>query len=287
MFGYLKEKLSLGIAKIKDVIGLSSENEVDTDNIKDILLSQNFSIQFINKFIEKIKKNIQEKNKNWQEIFINELLLIFDTEEINLSSIDVVVLIGINGSGKTTTAIKLGRLYKKKDSTLLVPADTFRAAAKNQLEELAKEFHVDCFLHNENTPTTVVFKSSEYAKINNYKKIIIDTAGRIHQNDALLRELKKTVQITEKVYFNKNIKIFLVLDGLQGKTLFDQAKNFQKNCHIDGLIITKLDANLKPGIICSIVDELHIPIVYIGIGQKETDLVPFDKNEFINLFIQN
>lgn len=282
MFSYLKEKFALGVNKIKEVIGLSTK--INTDDIEKILLSQNFSIQFIKKFIEKIKKNNFDEEVSWKKIFTEELELIFDSSAPNIELTDVIMLIGINGSGKTTSAIKLSRIYTKKYKTLLVPADTFRAAAKDQLIELAKEFHVDYFNHNESTPSTVIFKAAETAKTNQYEKIIIDTAGRIHQNDSLLRELKKSVQITEKIFQDKNIKILLVLDGLQGKTLLEQAKIFLKTTKIDGLIITKLDANLKLGIICSIVEELRLPVWFISMGQKETELIPFNKTEFIHLF---
>jgi fused signal recognition particle receptor len=282
MFSYLKEKFASGINKIKEVIGFG--NEINTEEIEKVLLNQNFSTHFIKKFTEKIKKSNFENNTSWQEMFTEELQSIFNFPPQNQESADVIILIGINGSGKTTSAIKLSKIHKKNNKTLLVPADTFRAAAKDQLAELAKEFGVDCFDHDELNTSTVIFKAAEFAKIHEYKKIIIDTAGRIHQNDSLLRELKKNMQTAEKVFPEKTIKRLLVLDGLQGKTLFEQAKMFLETTKIEGLIITKLDANIKPGIICSIVEELQLPIWYLSMGQKDTELIPFEKKDFIALF---
>jgi fused signal recognition particle receptor len=153
------------------------------------------------------------------------------------------------------------------------------------LHALAKEYEVDFFTHTLNNPTSVIYESAQYAKNNNYEKIIIDTAGRIHQNSALLKELQKSITTAEKQFQQKTIAKYLVLDGLQGKTLFLQVKEFLSATSIDGIILTKLDGLVKPGIICSIVNEFKIPIVYCSFGQKETDLIPFNSKNFIESLI--
>ena len=133
----------------------------------------------------------------------------------------------------------------------------------------------------------VIFKAAEYFKNNQYEKIIIDTAGRIHQNEGLLRELVKSVATAKKQFIDQKLVTYLVLDGLQGKNLFEQAKLFSNAISIDGIILTKLDAGFKPGVIFSIVDYLKIPIVYLGVGQKETDLIKFNAQEFVNSFFKD
>ncbi len=282
MFDFLKKAISSTYEKLKETFS-SDNRELDLLAIEETLLQQNFTPSLIKTLIKKIEE--KRSQSSWQEICKNELFLLFESAKKEIENPEVIILLGINGSGKTTSAVKLGRKEKKNSRTLLVPADTFRAAAQEQLHALAKEYKVDFFTHTLNNPTSVIYESAQYAKNNNYEKIIIDTAGRIHQNSALLKELQKSITTAEKQFQQKTIAKYLVLDGLQGKTLFLQVKEFLSATSIDGIILTKLDGLVKPGIICSIVNEFKIPIVYCSFGQKETDLIPFNSKNFIESLI--
>ncbi len=279
MFKFLKETFSDGYNKLKECFNLNKEN-IDKNIIEKTLLEQNFAPELIKNLIKKIENS----KKDWQESLQEELLNIFPENQQLFEEVSVFILVGINGSGKTTSAIKLAREKNKNFKSLLVPADTFRAAAKEQLYELAKRYNVDFFNHEFEQPSMVIFKASEYYKENEYKKIIIDTAGRIHQNEGLIRELTKSINTAKKQFINEKIATYLVLDGLQGKNLLEQTKLFSNAISIDGIILTKIDAGVKPGIIFSIVDSLKIPIIYLGIGQNETDLIKFNSKEFVNSF---
>lgn len=280
MFSFLKETFAEGLKKIKDTFGLS-ENIHDIELIEKTLLNMNFMPDLVSKIISKVK----QCDEPWKNVLERELNYIFnEIGENNKVEKDVVILIGINGSGKTTTAIKFGRQNKDK-KTLLIPADTFRAAAKNQLEELATKFKIDFFHHDIVVPSAVIYQGAQYAKANNYKKIIIDTAGRIHQSVNLMKELSKSVLVAKKQFGENACSLYLVLDGLQGKNLLEQAILFQESITIDGLIITKLDGGVKPGTLFSIVAKLKIPIVYVSFGQQNIDLEPFEFKKFIHHFL--
>lgn len=282
MFTFFKKTLSDGYNKIKKCFGLNVKN-IDTNFLEKTLLEQNFMPELVKRLI----KEIENDNRDWKETLHESLLRIFSIEkDLFFENNEVSILVGINGSGKTTSAIKLARTNNVFSKTLLVPADTFRAAAKEQLQALALEYNIDFFNHEYEQPAMVIFKSAEYYKENNYEKIIIDTAGRIHENEALIRELVKSIATAKKQFKNEKVVTFLVLDGLQGKNLFEQAKLFSNAITIDGIILTKLDAEVKPGILFSIVDNLKIPIAYLGIGQKETDLMLFNAQEFVNSFFK-
>ncbi len=282
MFNYFKEFISESVNKIKQCF-IQKNQSIDKEYLQKTLLDMNFMPHLVKNIINIIEND----SRDWKEVIKEYLINIFPKEKNNFcEDNEVFILIGINGSGKTTTAIKLSRMVLMKGKTLLVPADTFRAAAKDQLCELAKQYHIDFFDHNYDQPAMVAFKSAEYANNNGYKNIVIDTAGRIHQNENLMRELKKTIVTARKQFANKKVVVYLVLDGVQGKNLLEQTKIFTEDILVDGIILTKIDAGIKPGIIFSIVDYLKIGVVYLGIGQKETDLVKFNVSNFVSSFFE-
>jgi fused signal recognition particle receptor len=288
MFSFIKETLLQGFEKAKSALGFSNlNNQFDFDAIEKILIENNFSVELIKRLIDVLKKNNKE-NVSWVDIISNELSNILkDTIKYEDDGF-AYMLVGINGSGKTTSAIKFARLFKNKENkkTLVIAADTFRAAAVNQIDELCCQNNIDIFKDVSLTdPSAVIFKGLVFAKENGYEKIIIDTAGRIHQKDFLMREIKKMQKITISKIEPLKLKTFLVLDGLQGKSLEVQASIFKKDLIIDGIILTKMDSISKPGIIFSIVDAYKIPIVYLSQGQKETELIKFEENLFIKTFI--
>jgi fused signal recognition particle receptor len=290
MFSFIKETLLQGLQKAKSALGFSdSNNQFDFVTIEKILIENNFAVDLIKRLIDILKKNNKE-NVSWIDIISDELNNILkDTSKYQDDGF-AYMLVGINGSGKTTSAIKLARLFKNEQNkkTLVIAADTFRAAAVNQIDELCIQNNIDIFKDESLTdPSAVIFKGLIFAKENQYEKVIIDTAGRIHQKDFLMREVKKMQKTAISKIEPLKLKTFLVLDGLQGKALETQASIFKKDLNIEGIILTKLDSISKPGIIFSIVDTYKIPIVYLSAGQKETELIKFEANTFIKTFIGN
>jgi len=196
----------------------------------------------------------------------------------------VVLIIGVNGAGKTTTIGKLAhRLKQEGKSVLLAAGDTFRAAAIEQLETWAQRSGADFVRHQENSdPSAVAYDACKAAIARESDVVFIDTAGRLHNKEHLMEELHKTVRVVKKVNENFPHDIWLVIDGNSGQNVIKQVQTFHKNFKLTGLIVTKLDGTAKGGSVLSIASELKIPIIWIGVGEKIEQLVPFDKTEYIN-----
>jgi fused signal recognition particle receptor len=280
MFDFFKKTFETSIKKIRETFGFQSDTAQSPESIQENLIKMNFTYDLSKKLTEKIIQS-----GNWIESLEKELKLIVHSVK-ECSEKKVILLVGINGSGKTTTSLKLAKKKLSHGQALLVPADTFRAAAREQLITLAKINMIPYLESTATTPTSVVYEASVKDKNNEFANIIIDTAGRIHQNDNLLKELEKTIQVAKKYFGQENCTTYLVLDGLQGKNLFEQTTLFTEKIAIDGIILTKLDAGIKPGIIFSIIEKYHIPITYLSYGQHDTDIVEFDTEYFISTFIE-
>jgi len=196
----------------------------------------------------------------------------------------VVLIIGVNGAGKTTTIGKLAhRLKQEGKSVLLAAGDTFRAAAIEQLETWAQRSSADFVRHQENSdPSAVAYDACQAAIARESDVVFIDTAGRLHNKEHLMEELHKTVRVVKKVNENFPHDIWLVIDGNSGQNVIKQVQTFHQNFKLTGLIVTKLDGTAKGGSVLSIASELKIPIIWIGVGEKIDQLVPFDKTEYIN-----
>lgn len=202
----------------------------------------------------------------------------------------VILIIGVNGVGKTTTVGKLAHNYKKAGLKVIVgAADTFRAAANEQLEIWAKKAGVEIVLREKGSdPSSVAFDVLQKAKDNNYDLVIIDTAGRLHNKTNLMDELNKIKRVISKFSSNAPHETLLVLDGNTGQNAIMQAKEFSKVTNITGLIITKLDGTAKGGVIFQIVAQQKVPVKYIGVGESIDDLQTFEPNQFISaLFDSN
>jgi len=196
----------------------------------------------------------------------------------------VVLIIGVNGAGKTTTIGKLShRLKQEGKSVLLAAGDTFRAAAIEQLETWAQRAGADFVRHQENSdPSAVAYDACKAAIARESDIVFIDTAGRLHNKDHLMEELHKTVRVVKKLSEEFPHDIWLVIDGNTGQNVIKQVKVFHENFKLTGLIVTKLDGTAKGGSVLSIASELKIPILWVGVGEKIDQLVPFDKAEYIN-----
>ena len=196
----------------------------------------------------------------------------------------IVLIIGVNGAGKTTTIGKLAhRLKGEGKKVLLAAGDTFRAAAIEQLETWAERSGADFVKHQENSdPSAVAYDACKAAVARGSDVVFLDTAGRLHNKEHLMEELSKTVRVVKKVNEGFPHDIWLVIDGNTGQNAIKQVKVFHENFNLTGLIITKLDGTAKGGSVLSIASELKIPILWVGVGEKIDQLVPFDKAEYIN-----
>ena len=201
----------------------------------------------------------------------------------------VVFVIGVNGVGKTTSVGKLASQLKNEGKkVLVVAADTFRAAAIEQLEEWTKRAGVDIIAQNEGSdPGAVVFDACKAAKARNADVMIVDTAGRLHNKKNLMEELKKINKIIEREYPDAYRETLVVLDGTTGQNALEQARVFNEAANITGIILTKLDGSAKGGIAVAIQAELSIPVKYVGVGEKIDDLHKFNSKEFVDALFSN
>lgn len=232
------------------------------------------SVEEVRKFIkEKILKEFKNSNRNLK----------------NISSPHVILFIGINGSGKTTTIAKMAKKLKNEGNKILLCAsDTFRAAAIEQLTIWSDRLELPIVKHKMGAdPAAVAHDACERAKARNYDYVLIDTAGRLHNQNSLMEELKKIVRIIKARLGEGTLESLLVIDGNGGQNSFVQAQNFKETIGVDGIAITKLDGTAKGGIVVSIEKELSIPVKFVGVGEKMDDLIPFEPEAFVEALLKS
>ena len=205
-------------------------------------------------------------------------------ENININKPSVILIAGVNGVGKTTTIGKLGKILGKNNKKIVFgAADTFRAAAVNQLDVWAKKINADIVKSEEGSdPASVAYKALEHAKNNNFDYLIIDTAGRLQNKKNLMEEFKKITKVVKKIDPNAPHETFLILDATTGQSVINQDEEFRKITPITGIIMTKLDGTAKGGILLAIGRKFKLPIVALGMGEKEDDLQKFNSEYFSN-----
>jgi len=215
------------------------------------------------------------------------ILNIDDKEEEKNNNKKCILVVGVNGVGKTTSIAKLANMYKKQGKkVLLVAGDTFRAGAIEQLKIWAERLDVQCVEGKEGAdPSSVMFEGSKLFKDSDYDILICDTAGRLHNKKNLMDELEKMKRTIEKNIEKELIEVYMVLDSTTGQNGISQVKSFYERTSIDGLILTKLDSTSKGGVVFSILKELNIPIKYIGTGEKAEDISVFNAKEFVESII--
>ncbi len=291
------DKLKSGLKKTKDSIFGQINNifkafvKVDEEmleELEEILIASDVGVNATEEIIEKLRDEIKEKRISEPEDAKNALIGIIEetigeNEPLKLSTSPAVILIiGVNGVGKTTSIAKIANCLKNEGkSVVLAAADTFRAAAIDQLEIWAGRAGVPIVKHAEGSdPAAVVFDACSYAKSHGNDVLIIDTAGRLHNKANLMNELSKISRVIERELPGCDKETLLVLDAVTGQNAISQAKEFIKTSDITGIVLTKLDGTAKGGIIISVKKELGIPVKFIGVGEQMEDLQKFDKAEF-------
>ena len=206
----------------------------------------------------------------------------------NNNNLNVILVAGVNGSGKTTTIGKIAKIFKENNNKVVLSAsDTFRAAAIEQLENWANKIGVDLVKSNQGSdPASVAYKAMSFAKENNFNQLIIDTAGRLQNKKNLMEEYKKIANVVKKIDNNAPNEVILVLDATSGQNILSQVDEFNKIIPITGLVMTKLDGTAKGGILLALSKKYKIPIIGLGLGEKEDDLQMFDVEKFAEAFTQ-
>jgi fused signal recognition particle receptor len=297
MFGNIFDKLKTGLTKTRDGLtdkinqALKLAVNIDEDlyeELEEILITSDVGMDTTVEIIERLRKKIREEKINDTELVIPALkqiikeILTEGTENVAIEDKKVLLVIGVNGVGKTTS---IGKLAAKKKAegkkVVLAAADTFRAAAIDQLEVWSQRAGVDLIKQDEGSdPAAVVFDGIQAAKSRKADILICDTAGRLHNKKNLMNELSKINRIIDREYGEQNKETLLVLDGTTGQNAIIQAKQFMEACPIDGIILTKLDGTAKGGVVISIKHTLNIPVRYIGVGEGIDDLQEFDPEAF-------
>ena len=293
-FKRLKEGLSKTRNSIVDsfssVFGASHIDDDFYEELEETFIMADMGYETTEKVIENLKERVKEARIKepaaCKELIIN---IIRDQMMVDESAYDfekkksVILVIGVNGVGKTTTICKLAAQYKKSGKKVLIAAaDTFRAAAIDQLKTWADRAGVEMISHNEGAdPAAVVYDAVSAAKARNTDILLIDTAGRLHNKKNLMDELAKMRRIISRDYPDANVESLIVLDGTTGQNALEQARQFSNVTEIDGIVITKLDGTAKGGIAIAIQAELNVPVKFIGIGEKIDDLQRFDPSAYV------
>lgn len=298
-------RLVEGLTKTRNAVVSGIENVflgydvIDEDfyeELEETLIMGDIGIRASTDIIEELRKRVKEEHltspSQCKDVLIETIKQRMDLGE-NAYEFEnrksVVFVIGVNGVGKTTSVGKLASQLKKEGKkVLVVAADTFRAAAIEQLEEWTKRAGVDIIAQNEGSdPGAVVFDACKAAIARNTDVMIVDTAGRLHNKKNLMEELKKINKIIEREYLDAYRETLVVLDGTTGQNALEQARVFNEAANITGIILTKLDGSAKGGIAVAIQAELSIPVKYIGVGEKIDDLHKFDSQEFVDALFSN
>lgn len=284
-------------SKLKNIF--TSKSKIDDsiyEELEDLLIQSDIGLGMTTKLINQLEKEVKaRKISEVNEVYdlLKDLMsqfLLSQDSKMNLKDdrMNVILIVGVNGVGKTTTIGKLASKYKKLGKKVLLGAgDTFRAAAVEQLEEWARRAEVDTVKGREGAdPASVVFDTLTKAEQTEADIVIIDTAGRLHNKANLMRELEKINNIIKKKIGEERYESLLVIDGTTGQNGLNQAKEFNSVTELTGFIVTKLDGTAKGGIVFSVSEELQRPIKFIGLGEKIGDLIEFNAKDFINAIFE-
>lgn len=302
-----KEDLNEGLEKTKSsffnklskaVAGKSKVDEDVLDDLEEVLISSDVGVATTIKIIDRIEKRVANDKylgtEELNKILREEIAALLAENEHNIEEAEikkpyVIMVVGVNGVGKTTTIGKLATLFKNQGlSVVLGAADTFRAAAVEQLDIWSQRVGVQIVKQKMGSdPASVAYDTVQSAVNKNADVVLIDTAGRLHNKVNLMNELTKIKRVMQKVVNYAPNEVLLVLDGSTGQNAFEQAKQFTAATEVTALAVTKLDGTAKGGVVIGISDQFKVPVKYIGLGEKATDLQLFDKNEFVNSFFNS
>ncbi|MFV0274982.1 MAG: signal recognition particle-docking protein FtsY [Bacilli bacterium] len=296
------KKYDEGLAKtrgefVSKLGALSKKYKIIDENyfeeLENILVMADIGINTVVKFVDNLKDRVKKENitsvEYLKEIIVDELLILYVSGDVLSSKLNihdglsVVLVVGVNGVGKTTSIGKLAyNLKNEGKKVMLIAADTFRAGAIKQLEIWSEKIGVSFYSKEENSdPASVVYSGLEKALKENIDVVLVDTAGRLQNKTNLMNELDKINRVIKKFAENEPSENLLVIDANTGQNGISQAKEFKKITNITGIILTKLDGTSKGGIVLAIKDELSLPVKYVGLGEKETDLEKFDIEKYI------
>lgn len=306
-----KETLDKGLEKTREsvfgkiaraVAGKSKVDDDVLDNLEEVLIGSDVgvdtTIKIINRIEERVARDKYVSTSELNGILRNEISnLLTETGNVDLASWElptdhkpyVILVVGVNGVGKTTTIGKLAYQFKKAGKNVVLgAADTFRAAAVEQISIWGERVGVPVVKQQMGSdPASVAFDTLSSAKANGADVVLVDTAGRLHNKVGLMNELKKIKDVMKKVLPWAPDEVMLVLDGSTGQNAFEQAKQFSAVTQITSLAVTKLDGTAKGGVVIGISDQLQVPVKYIGLGEKMEDLQLFDKNQFVDSLFGN
>lgn len=310
LFGFLsrenKESLDKGLEKTKQsvftkltraIVGKSEVDDEVLDNLEEVLISSDVGVEttlrIIRRIQERVAKDKYTSTDELQTILKEETARLLEENKSGQVtgfsdtlpySPYVIMVVGVNGVGKTTTIGKLAHQYKEAGKKVVLgAADTFRAAAVDQLEIWARRADVPIIMHKAGAdPAAVAYETVTKAKADGADLVIIDTAGRLHNKVNLMNELSKIKRVIQKVIPEGPHEILLVLDGSTGQNAFEQAKQFTLATEVNALAVTKLDGTAKGGVVIGISDQFRIPVKYIGVGEKVTDLMVFERYAFVD-----
>ncbi|WP_341658865.1 signal recognition particle-docking protein FtsY [Blattabacterium cuenoti] len=297
----LKKTIGFFFEKIENIFSKKSKIDINIlDHIEERLLSADIGTQTTIKIINNLEKRVQkEKYKNLQDIYnllkeeIENLIYIENVcleKKIkkNKKKPYVILVVGVNGVGKTTTIGKLAFFLKKKGFHVVIgAADTFRAAAINQIEIWANKAEVPLVKqHMHADPASVVYDTLQSAKSKKKDVVLIDTAGRLQNRINLMKELSKISRVIKKITSEPPHEVMLILDATTGQNAFEQVRKFTYFVQISSIVLTKIEGTAKGGVVIGIMDQFKIPVQYLGIGEKIQDLKVFDGKKFVNCFFE-
>ena len=296
------EKYVEGLSKSRDnfvnklsALGIKYTKVSDDfyDELEEILITADIGVNTVMDFVDRLKKRVKEEHiedfEYLKEVIVDELFMIYVGDEVLSSKLNlkddelnVILFVGVNGVGKTTSIAKIA--YKLKNDgkkVMLIAGDTFRAGAVNQLKEWADRIGVSFFGDDRTDPSAVIYDGLNKAKEEDYDVVLVDTAGRLQNKDNLMKELEKMNRVIGEIVPGNPIETLLVIDATTGQNGISQAKSFKEITNITGIILTKLDGTAKGGIVLAIKELVDIPVKFVGLGEKETDMIPFDIEKYI------
>jgi fused signal recognition particle receptor len=299
------EKFKIGFKKsastftsgLRDIIVKKEIDDKTLDQVEDYLIKSDVGVDAASE----IKEIISSEKIDPKKETINEVNLILKNYIIKLmrplennnffnknDKLKIILISGVNGVGKTTTIGKIGKILKSNENKILFSAcDTFRAAAIEQLEKWANKIDVEIIKSSQGSdPASVAYKAIDTAKKNNFNYVLIDTAGRLQNKKNLMDEYKKIANVAKKIDEKAPHEVILILDATTGQNVLNQVEEFNKIIPVTGLVMTKLDGTAKGGILIAVAKKYKLPIIALGLGEKEDDLQIFDAEKFSNAFIE-